>query len=183
MPDARLTTFPSVTFDAVTTDKDKTKLRTFFKKDYPQIASDVFPPEELETVYNSVIIKVTDNAGTIVGGLLLCAPPALAEKAARENSAYLKTRRLTFLELISVDDKHLPRYSELLSFYEKTLQERNIKTVVGFTTFNGLVYDVLKQEDYTLLEPYEPLPPLQGIDWHLPPSENPAKTVWFYKVL
>lgn len=131
MPDASLTTPKTVTFELVTTDKEKTKLRNFFKRDYPQIASDVFPPEELETVYNSVIIEATDTAGTVVGGLLSCAPPALADKATRENSAYLKTKRLTFLELISVDNKHLPLYSELLSFYETTLQKKILKRLLG----------------------------------------------------
>lgn len=173
----------SLNLELVTTDKDKTKLRTFFKKDYPQIAVDVFPPEELENIYNSIIIKATNSSGTIVGGLLSCAPPALAEKASRDNSAYLKTRRLTFLELLSVEDKHPEFYVELLNFYENTLTQKNIKTIVGFTTYNNLVYDVLKQEGYSVLEPYEALPPLQGIDWHLPPTENPSTTVWFYKIL
>jgi hypothetical protein len=173
------------TFTNVKENKDKLALRKFFTQHYDAIAEDVFPDEDFAEYYNSLIVKVTDSSGKIVGGLLSCAPPLLANQAFKQptQGALNRIKRLTFLDLIAVDEDNEELYPLLLEFYIKISQKNGLKTIIGFTSEFSYLSSQLDAADFAVLQPNQPAPLLQGINWELPLNEPKETTVWFYKVL
>jgi len=180
------TTINGIKFSPVTTAKDKHALREFFKKHYAEVSEDVFPSEDLEACYNSLIIKATDSSGRIVAGLLSCAPPLLAEKVLTEGTvgAMNRVKRLTFLDLIAVDFAlEEAIYPDLLKLYKEASHQNGIKSIIGFTRELSYLSFKLEEADFKVLAPLEQAPMLQGIHWELPRNEPQDSTEWFYKLL
>ena len=166
-------------------EQEKRSVREFFKKYYKHVALDVFPNEEHEPFYNPLLIKGTDASGKIVGSLFSCTPPLLAKKTFENPSqANLnRTKRLTFLELVSSENNDKGIQVQLLNLLVETSKNNGVKSIVGFVSTDNPLTSSLSSAGFNLLHPNEPLPPLQGIRWELPPDENSATTIWFYKML
>lgn len=173
-------------FTSIDTLDDQKKMRKFFSQYYDDVAPDVFPTDDFAPFFNTLGIKVSDLAGNIVGGLLSCAPPVLAEEAFRTNTegnAMKRIKRLTFLDLFSVANDDAELYSLLIDIYEQTSIANEIKSIIGFVDPFSQLASKLRAHNFVVLKPHEPAPSLQGISWELPPSMDKNNTVWFYKNL
>lgn len=177
-----------LTFAEAKSHEERRNLRRFFGKQYPKIAEDVFPDADFEKYFNSLILSVTDKNSNIQGGILSCAPPALAEEAIRTGSsaALKRIQRLTFLDLFVVNDEYERNsevYSLLIDIYEQTSRANNIKTIVGFVPEDSMLATKLALHNFNVLKYGERIPSLQGIQWELPPALKNERVVWFYKNL
>lgn len=164
-------------------DRDEARLLTFFREHYDEVANDVFPDPLFHQYYNPLVIKVTDRSGRVVGGLLSCAPPALIDQALtlKDSASFKRLMRLTFLDMIAVDAGHPEVYRILIRLYLKTVKDNGFKNILGYTK-RGTLHDELVDAGFVVMNPYDVAPPLQGGNWVLPPSEDPALVSWFYKV-
>jgi hypothetical protein len=174
-----------LTYSPVEEDKDKIVLREFFKKHYPDVALDVFPASELNEFFNPIAFSVKNEKGHIVGGILSCAPPILAEQAQINPTHANKNRveRLTFVDMLAFDEDYADHASDALDYFVNASREKGIKVIIGFVVRASNVARALDKKDFTILNPYDSLPNFQGYAWQLPPTADAEQIVWFYKMV
>jgi hypothetical protein len=174
-----------LTYALVEEDKNKVVLREFFKKHYPDVALDVFPATELNEFFNPVVFNAKNEKGHIVGGILSCAPPILAEQAQINPTHANKNRveRLTFVDMLAFDEEYVSHAPDGLDYFVEVAREKGIKVIIGFVVRASSVARALDKKDFTILNPYDSLPNFQGYAWQLPPTADAEQIVWFYKMI